>query len=171
MPRVAQVGGGAVGAAVNRCAPVPQRDHEVALHPGRPRRRLRRPSPLAIRSVQSANALRASPNRWKKLNIDGPDGPYLVRLSHFSRLSSALHVGRELARRLAAQLMAVEALLHRSAGTSPAVSWPSGASSSTSTSRPDRPRAAALGVGRDRRASDSSCCPGFAGTRGESTRP
>ena len=43
-------------------------------------------SPLAIRSVQSANALRWSPNRWKKVNIDGPDGPYFVRVSHFSRL-------------------------------------------------------------------------------------
>src|SRR5436190_9619165 len=38
-------------------------------------------SPAFTRSVRSAKAFRASPKFMKKLPIDGPDGPTLVRFS------------------------------------------------------------------------------------------
>src|SRR5436189_76817 len=44
-----------------------------------------KPDTIAVASVQAAKAFRGSPNRWKKAPIDGPDGPYFVRVSHLAR--------------------------------------------------------------------------------------
>src|SRR6185295_2873756 len=45
-------------------------------------------SPALTRSVKSANAARASPKFMKKLPIDGPDGPTLVRFSQASSVDA-----------------------------------------------------------------------------------